>query len=224
MNPYDDTLLPCEEIGPINASRSVIWLHGLGASGHDFVPIVPQLNRPDTRFIFPHAPTRPVTINMGHIMPSWYDILRLDSGPGRESESDIIQSTNYINALIKREIERGVSADKIVLAGFSQGGAMALHAGIRSQYGLAGIMVLSAYDLRQHTRVHEAHTSNRTTPILFCHGTRDAVVSMHKGQNAYETYQTPSRDVQWLSFNMGHEVCHSQILAIAKWLDARLSG
>jgi phospholipase/carboxylesterase len=224
MNQHDTTLLSCEEMGPANATKSVIWLHGLGASGHDFVPIVPQLNRPDTRFVFPHAPTRPVTINMGHVMPSWYDILRLDSGPGRESESDILQSTAHINALIKREIERGVPPAKVVLAGFSQGGAMALHAGIRSQHGLAGIMVLSAYDLREHTRAREAHASNSNTPILFCHGTRDAVVSLHKGQNAYETYQTLDRDVQWLSFNMGHEVCHPQIIAISKWLGLRLGG
>ena len=224
MSQAHPTLLPCEEIGPVNAKKSVIWLHGLGASGHDFVPIVPQLNRSDTRFVFPHAPTRPVTINMGHVMPSWYDILRLDSGPGRESEQEILQSTAHINALIKREIERGVSPSKIILAGFSQGGAMALHAGIRSEYGLAGIMVLSAYELRGHTRAREGHPSNSNTPILFCHGTRDAVVSLHKGQEAFETYQTLDRDVQWRSFNMGHEVCHAETMAIAQWLSTCLEG
>lgn len=222
MTTTNERLLPCEEIGPIKANTAVIWLHGLGASGHDFVPIVPLLNQASTRFVFPHAPTRPVTINMGYSMPSWYDIFRLDAGPGRESSEDIVHSTEHINALIKREVERGVDSSKIVLAGFSQGGAIALHAGIRYTQPLAGIMVLSAYDVRSETRSREAHPANQNTPILFCHGTRDDVVSMDKGQTAFESYQTMSRDIEWKTFNMGHEVCQAEIAVIARWLKERL--
>ena len=217
-------LLPCEEIGPIKAERSVVWLHGLGASGHDFVPIVPLLNQPKTRFVFPHAPTRPVTINMGYSMPAWYDIMRLDAGPGRESSDDIVHSTQQINALINREIERGVDSSNIILAGFSQGGAMALHAGVRYTRPLAGIMVLSAYEVRSETRTREAQPSNQGTPILFCHGTRDDVVSIDKGQDAFESYATTAREVEWKTFNMGHEVCQSEIGVIARWLKERLDA
>lgn len=222
MTSANQPVLPCEEIGPIKANKSVIWLHGLGASGHDFVPIVPLLNQPSTRFVFPHAPTRSVTINMGYSMPAWYDILRLDTGPGRESSDDIVHSTGQINALINREVERGVESSNIVLAGFSQGGAMALHAGIRCARPLAGIMVLSAYDVRSETRSREAHPSNQNTPILFCHGTHDDVVSIDKGQNAFESYQTPSREIEWKTFNMGHEVCQPETAVIARWLKERL--
>ena len=222
MHHNQSSLLPTEEFGPLKAKKSIIWLHGLGASGHDFVPIMPMLNQPQCRFVFPHAPMRSVTINMGHHMPAWYDILRLDAGPGRESEQDILTSTAQIHALIDHEIQRGVLPQHIVLAGFSQGGAMALHAGIRYAKKLAGIIVLSAYDLRTSTRAREATTANSNTPILFCHGSRDPVVSIHKGQQAYESYRDANRDAQWRTYEMAHEVCDAEIILIRDWLAARL--
>ena len=165
---------------------------------------------------------RSVTINMGHHMPAWYDILRLDSGPGRESEQDILISTAQIHALIDHEVQRGVLPQHIVLAGFSQGGAMALHAGIRYAKSLAGIIVLSAYDLRTNTRTREASPANSKTPILFCHGTRDPVVSINKGQQAYESYDHSNRDIQWHTYEMAHEVCDAEVILIRDWLASRL--
>jgi phospholipase/carboxylesterase len=124
---------------------SVVWLHGLGADGHDFESIVPMLRRPDVRFVFPHAPSQPVTINGGFVMPAWYDILALDRRPDRESEPDIRRSTLLVEALLQREKDRGVPANRIVLAGFSQGAAMALHVGLRHAEALAGLVILSGY-------------------------------------------------------------------------------
>ena len=222
MNKQIDTYLPCEELGPATATQAVIWLHGLGASGHDFVPIVPLLNQPNTRFIFPHAPQQPVTINMGYVMPAWYDIKSMEPGPNRECAVGILASGKKVEALVQREIDRGVPAQNIVLAGFSQGGAIALHVGLRSEHPLAGIMVLSAYETRPETHATEASTSNLKTPMLFCHGQFDNVVPMTRGQSAYQACDTPHRECLWHTFPMGHEVCGEEIDVIKTWLAQRL--
>ena len=217
MSKTVSTLLPCEIIGPKDAKEVVIWLHGLGASGHDFVPIVPMLRRPNTKFIFPHAPRRAVTINMGMVMPSWYDILHLEAGSNRESEAEVLQSTAQINALIDAELTRGIDPRQLLLGGFSQGGAMALHTGVRYPKTLGGIMVLSAYELRAHTREKEATTANQKTPMLFCHGRQDAVVPMTRGQAAFNAYNQDGRNALWEDYLMGHEVCAEEVRDIAQW-------
>ena len=217
MNTQAPSLLPAEIIGPKDAKEVVIWLHGLGASGHDFVPIVPMLKRPQTKFIFPHAPRRAVTINMGMVMPSWYDILHLEAGANRESEAEVLQSTGQINALIGAELKRGVDPRQLLLGGFSQGGAMALHTGVRYPKTLGGIMVLSAYELRPHSRAKEATAANAKTPMLFCHGRQDAVVPMARGQAAFNAYNEGGRNTLWEDYPMGHEVCAEEVRDIAQW-------
>ena len=222
MNEIITAPLPCEIVGPKDARNVVIWLHGLGASGHDFVPIVPMLNRPNTKFIFPHAPRRPVTINMGYKMPAWYDILHLEEGPNRESAPEILSSTGQINALVDAEISRGVHSQQIILAGFSQGGAMALHAAIRYSRPLGGIMVLSAYEVRSDTRDDESAEANQDTPMLFCHGLHDPVVPIHRGREAFNVFAEGNREVVWHDYSMAHEVCGAEIRDIAQWLSERL--
>lgn len=213
------TPLPCVEVASSEpTTASVVWLHGLGASGHDFEPIVPLLRLPYVRFVFPHAPQRPVTINGGYVMPSWYDIRHLDfQGEERESEAEIIASSEAVATLLAREVARGVPSDRIVLAGFSQGGAMALHQGHRHPQTLAGLMVLSAYLVRGEA-LAEGHPANASTPILFAHGRYDDVVPHAAGRRAFETFSRPGRDVRFLDYPMGHEVCAEQVTAIGAWL------
>jgi phospholipase/carboxylesterase len=219
-------LLPCVEVearGP--ASASVVWMHGLGADGHDFESLVPHLRLPHVRFVFPNAPAIPVTINGGFVMPAWYDIRSLDLQPGtstREDPAQVRRSAAAIAAIVDREIVRGVPADRIVLAGFSQGGAMALHVAPRFPHTLAGFMVLSAYELLRGTLADEQHEANRTTPALFCHGSRDPMVPMFAGQAACESVRAPGRDVRWYDFPIGHEVSLPEIQTIASWLLERL--
>jgi phospholipase/carboxylesterase len=210
--------LPCVEVPAAGeATASVIWLHGLGASGHDFEPVVPQLGMDHARFVFPHAPARPVTINMGMVMPSWYDILSMDrSAAVREDMGQVAESTADVEALIEREKSRGVSAERIVLAGFSQGGAIALHVGPRHSEALAGIMVLSAYQLAPTTFADEAHSANASTDLLFCHGSLDPMVPMLGGRTAYD------RPATWHDYPMGHQVCLEELDHIGAWLRQRL--
>jgi phospholipase/carboxylesterase len=215
-------LLPCEVLGPTQPQDVVVWLHGLGASGHDFVPIVPMIGRPHTRFVFPHAPKRSVTINMGFVMPAWYDILHMDERPNREPADQVEKATVQINAIIEDQISRGVPSNKIILGGFSQGGAMALHAGIRFPKTLGGIMVLSAYELRAESRIGEAHPANEATPMLFCHGRQDPVVPVSRGHRAYEAYRTAARACTWQDYPMGHEVCAEEVDVISKWFSGCL--
>src|SRR5207245_2071246 len=153
----------------------VVWLHGLGADGHDFEPVVPILGLPRARFVFPHAPRGPVTINGGVVMPAWYDIVAI-GGDGAKEE-DVRRSAKQLRALLEREEKNGVPADRIILAGFSQGGAMALHVGTRYPRALRGIMVLSGYEVLPPTRERDATPANRTTPMLCCHGTAEPLVA-----------------------------------------------
>ena len=215
-------LLPCVEVDASDqisgAPASIIWLHGLGASGHDFEPIVPYLRLPWVRFVFPHAPQRPVTINGGMVMPSWYDITHI--GPGGQNERHIEEAGAAIEALIARE-RLNVAASRILLAGFSQGGAIALHFGLRHAEALAGLMILSSYEMFPERR-GERTAANSSTPILFGHGTSDPLVQMARGREAYEGVLNDARETRWEDYPMGHEVCQPQIEDIAVWLSERL--
>lgn len=206
---------PCE--------GAVIWLHGLGANGGDFVPIVPQLRLPNIRFIFPHAPERPVTINRGWVMRAWYDILTLEESTNRESFDDVQASHQLITQLIDAQIEQGLSPNQIVLAGFSQGGAMALHTGLRYPASLGGIMALSCYLVAPEKIARESHPENSATPILMCHGSHDSVVPVSRGRAAHTllSEQNEDRDIQWNDFPMDHEVCAQEIEVIQRWLHER---
>jgi phospholipase/carboxylesterase len=215
-------LLPCVEVGPRGqAAGAVVWMHGLGANGHDFEPIVPYLELPRVRFVFPHAPLRAVTINGGMEMPAWYDIVALDRRGGENAEQ-VREAAEQVGALIARETGRGVSSDRIVVAGFSQGAALALHVGTRHPERLAGILVLSGYEVRVGTREAEASPANRRTPMLFCHGTEDPLVSIKAGRAAFQAHATPERDAQWREFPIAHEVSDEEIAAVRDWLHARL--
>lgn len=210
------------QAGPeTDATGSVVWLHGLGASGHDFEPIVPYLQLPRVRFVFPDAPARPVTINMGLIMPAWYDVVALGRAEGGEHAPHVRDSAALVEELLAREKERGVPAGRIVLAGFSQGAAMALHVGLRHAETLAGIVVLSGYEVLAGTREAEASASNAGTPILFGHGTLDPLVPVERGRAAYDAV-AQGRDARWHEYPMGHEVCDEEIVAVRDWLKERL--
>ena len=183
-------VLPCVEIDAQGEpAGTVLWMHGLGASGHDFEPIVPLLELPRVRFVFPHAPARGVTINGGLIMPAWYDILALGTAAGGEDADDVRESAAMIEALIAREGERGVPSESVVLAGFSQGAAMALFVGTRHARPLRGIMVLSGYEVLARTREAETSEANRKTPLLVCHGTHDPMVSIVRARAAFAAYE-----------------------------------
>jgi phospholipase/carboxylesterase len=219
-------LLDFIEIGPESgeATASVIWLHGLGADGHDFEPIPPLLGLANVRFVLPHAEPRPVTINNRLVMRAWYDILSLDFSGIRESDADIRASQAQIEALIRRENQRGIPSERIVLVGFSQGGAMALHVGLRWPERLAGVVVLSAYLLMGERAAEERAPANATTPMLFCHGSRDPVVPVWLGKAAYEQIAAldPERPMHWYDYPMPHAVCPEEIAEIARFLHERL--
>lgn len=213
--------LPAVEIEPSgNATHSVIWLHGLGADGNDFAPIVPLLELSDrVRFIFPHAPKIPVTINQGMVMPAWYDILEM-SIDRKVDTPQLEASAVKTQDLIDREIERGVAAENIVVAGFSQGGAVAYQAALTYPKTLAGVMVLSSYFATQSTI--KAHPAQQQTPILVQHGTQDPVVPEALGQQAYQALQAQGYQVAYESFAMQHQVIPEQIAKIRGWLSDRL--
>jgi phospholipase/carboxylesterase len=203
-----------------NPVASVIWLHGLGADGHDFEPIVPELRIPGAlpiRFLFPHAPHRPVTINNGYVMRAWYDI-RTAEFVQREDETGIRESEQAVRDLIAREIARGIPAKRIVLAGFSQGGAIVLHVGLRYPERLAGIMALSTYLPLADLFPNEAHPANRTVPIFMAHGTDDPIIPIERGQMSAGLLKNAGADVLWRTYEMGHSVCIEEIGDIAAWL------
>ena len=202
-----------------NPTAAVIWLHGLGADGHDFEPIVPQLAEPRTRalrFVFPHAPMRPITLNNGYAMRAWYDIVALDRAAA-EDERGIRASQATIAALIARENARGIATDRIVLAGFSQGGAMALFAGTRCPERLAGIMGLSCY-LVLANRAAERSAANAATPIFLAHGSEDPVVAPALGEAARRELEAAGYPLEWHAYRMPHAVCPQEVLDIAAWL------
>jgi len=197
----------------------VIWLHGLGADGHDFFPIVPQLNlpaQPGIRFIFPHAPRQPVTINGGYVMRAWYDIIAPDL-TARQDKAGIVRSADLIREIIDEQIQQGIARDKIVLAGFSQGGAMALHIGLRDTNGLAGIMALSCYlPLADELPVPEA--ADNGLPIFMAHGNYDPIVPLQAGVMSKDMLKTQGYAITWKDYPMEHSVCVEEIADISEWL------
>ncbi len=208
----------------VPATASVIWLHGLGADGHDFVPVVPELRlpaEPAVRFIFPHAPVRPVTLNMGMRMRAWYDIRTL-TAEGRADEEGIRASVALAGRYVAAERAAGVAAKRIVLAGFSQGGAIALHAGLRHPETLAGIIGLSTYLPLQATLADERAPANRATPILMCHGIYDPVLPLQLGAMACDWLRGEGYAVEWREYPMQHQVCLPEINDVSAWLRARL--
>jgi phospholipase/carboxylesterase len=214
-------LLPAVELqtapGP---SASVIWLHGLGADGNDFVPIVPELALPTTpavRFVFPHAPVRAVTINNGMRMRAWYDIAAADLN-NRADIAGVRQSQGEIEALITREKARGVPAARIVLAGFSQGGAIALYAGLRHAERLAGILALSTYLVQADKLPAEAAAVNRHVPIFMAHGTLDPVVRFEWGFASRRALEANGNLVEWHQYPIEHSLCLEEVRAIGAWL------
>jgi phospholipase/carboxylesterase len=192
---------------------TVIWMHGLGADGWDFVPIVRELPLPQDlhlRFIFPHAPVRPVTINNGHEMRAWYDI-KMNDISRVPDEAGIRESQASIEALIAREEKRGVSADRIVLAGFSQGGAIALQAGLRHRERLAGIVALSTYLPLEDSLDREAAAANKRTPIFMAHGTQDQVIPVQLAEASKRALEQRGYDVAWQTWPMPHSVCAEEV-------------
>jgi phospholipase/carboxylesterase len=203
---------------------SIIWMHGLGADGHDFVDIVPELGlpaRPGIRFVFPHAPMRPVTINAGYVMRAWYDI-RDDGGTRREDPAGVRASQKSIEALLEREKARGVPARSIVLAGFSQGGAMALHTALRYGERLAGIMALSCSLPLADTLGAEASPANRDVPIFMAHGTHDPMIPMARAMRAREVLSGLGYRLEWHEYAMPHSVCLEEVRDISAWLGSVL--
>lgn len=200
-------------------TASVIWMHGLGADGHDFEPIVPELDLPASmavRFIFPHAPVRPVTLNNGMAMRAWYDILEL--GGTREDGEGLRMSQEAVEALIAGEQARGIAAGRIVLAGFSQGGAIAFQAGLRYPERLAGIMALSTYLPLAGTVEAERHKANQDLPIFMAHGTSDPMIAIHRAQQSRKMLEALGYPIEWHEYPMPHSVCPQEIGDIAVWL------
>lgn len=207
---------------PAKAEAAVIWLHGLGADGRDFVPIVPELELPANlavRFVFPHAPVRPVSINNGMRMRAWYDIA---PNMRQQDEAGIRASEQVVLKLIEREMASGIAADRIVLAGFSQGGAIALHTGVRYPQQLAGLLALSTYLPLPEAYAAEARPARRDTPILMCHGQQDGMLPLQLGAWSRDVLKESGFDVTWREYPMQHQVCAEEIADIGAWLKERL--
>jgi phospholipase/carboxylesterase len=209
-------------------AAAIIWLHGLGADGNDFAPIVPELglnDNPAIRFVFPHAPMQPVTINNGYIMRAWYDVLPGDlEGRGRQADEKGVRSSQAaLGGLIARENSRGIPTNKIVLAGFSQGGAVALHTGLRYSERLAGIMALSAYLPLADTLAAQATPINRKLPIFIAHGSEDTMIPLSMAMRSRQTLEQSGYEPQWHEYPMGHSVCLEELRDIAQWLRGILS-
>ncbi len=217
-------LLPAVELEPgRTADHAVIWLHGLGADGHDFPPIVPELRLDRSlaiRWVFPHAPAIPVTINGGMVMPAWYDIRALDSDQ-RHDEQGILRSASHLTRLIERENERGIPCERIVLAGFSQGGAIATHVALRHPEPLAGLVALSTYLVLHHSLEAERHPANLGIPVFQAHGTLDPMVTFDRGVASRERLRELGYDVEWHEYPMAHQVCLEEIQDLGRWLQRR---
>jgi len=213
------------ETGPA-PTAAVIWLHGLGADGNDFVPIVPELAIPDhlhIRFVFPHAPVRPVTCNGGYEMRAWYDIYSLEDF-AQEDTTGFAEAQTRVTALIEDQVARGIKPNRIVLMGFSQGGAVALYAGLRFPHRLAGIGALSTYLPLRETTQAGASTANATTPIFMAHGIHDPVVLYKFGESSCELLKQMQYSVMWKHYPMEHSVCPEEIADIATWLVECFTG
>lgn len=221
-----NTLLECVELQTHpQPSSSVIWLHGLGADGHDFVPVVHELQAlgaPAARYVFPHAATMPVTINGGAVMRAWYDIIGVDL-IRREDEKGIRASQKQVEALIAREAERGIATSRVVLAGFSQGGAIALQTGLRQAAPLAGIIALSCYLPLADSFIQERAEGSGAVPVFMAHGTSDPIVPLARGVASREAIKAAGHPVEWHQYPMPHSVNEQEIRDIAEFLRRVLS-
>ena len=209
-----------------NPVGSVIWLHGLGADGHDFEAIVPELRLPESmplRFVFPHAPVRPVTVNGGMPMRAWYDIVSLDK-EGRADETGIRESSELLDALIRSEMERGIASEKIVLAGFSQGGAIVLHNALRTPLKLAGLLALSTYlplaDTIEAEVVAKPGAGDTSLPFFMAHGTFDPMIQYEGGRGSADVLEKIGYTIEWHEYPMAHAVCPQEIVDISTWLQS----
>ncbi len=218
-------MLPCEIIEPTrSANASVIWLHGIGADGYDFVPVVPHLKLPDNlqvRFIFPHAPVRPVTCNGGYQMRAWYDILEL-SEIRKINEQDLLESCEQISQLIQAEKDKGIPAERILLIGFSQGGAVAYHTALHHPEPLAGLIALSTYMGITQGIEESRHAANCKLPVRVAHGKQDDMVTERVATLAFDLLKRLNYDIKWKSYQMGHELCLSEIRDIGRWIEEML--
>jgi len=216
--------LPCVEVEPASpATATVIWLHGLGADGHDFEPVVPELKLPKElaiRFIFPHAPSIPVTINQGSVMPAWYDILHIDFE--REvNEEQLLASAADVQALIDREIERGIDSTRIVIAGFSQGGAVGYQAALSYKKPLAGLLAMSTYFAT--VNIVDVYPANEQLPIEIYHGSNDSMVPEQLAKNSLQFLKMIGFKPNYSSYPMDHSVCLDQINDVSQWLQKTLA-
>jgi phospholipase/carboxylesterase len=205
---------------------SVIWLHGLGADGHDFAPIVPELVRPHwpaIRFVFPHAPKRAVTINGGMPMRAWYDIVSMDFR-SRADASGVAESVAQVEALIAREQARGIALDHIVLAGFSQGGAITLSAGLQRRAQLAGLVALSTYLPEVDAAADQLAAGANMQPVFMAHGSADPVIPVQVAENSAQVLKALGFELEWHRYPMAHQVCAEEIHALGDWLQARFSA
>ncbi|MCV6611912.1 MAG: alpha/beta hydrolase [Amphritea sp.] len=218
-------LLPCIEIEPNQpACASVIWMHGLGADGSDFEPVVPALELPESlpvRFVFPNAPHQPVTVNGGWVMPAWYDILEMNI-ERKIDVNGLLDSCRQIEALIAREIERGIPAERIVLAGFSQGGAVAYQTALCYPQRLAGLLTLSTYVATADLISADRSAANQDLPVLIAHGEHDDVVPMSLGTQAVNLLESMNYQPQWQTWPIDHSLCLEEVQAIGRWLQAVL--
>lgn len=218
--------LPCVETETApNPRHSIIWLHGLGADGNDFAPIVPQLvdrSWPPLRFVFPHAPVRPITVNNGMPMRAWYDISGMEIAQ-KQDETGIRASIGLLADLIDREVERGISTPQILLAGFSQGGAIALAGGLRCARKLGGIIALSTYLPIAEKTEAEANAANRDAPIFMAHGSYDPVIPQALGEMSRKYLAERGYSVDWHSYPMAHQVCMEEIADLQSWIGPRLT-
>jgi phospholipase/carboxylesterase len=217
----DTPLLPTFEIDPEIAPRfTVIWLHGLGANGHDFEDIIPLLHLPPergVRFVFPHAPEHPITINGGMVMPAWYDLRSLDFEK-EVDEQQINASSLQIEALIQREIDSGIPPERILLAGFSQGGAIVYHTALRYPHTLAGIIALSTYLPTASQVIRERHSANFSTPMFISHGTLDEIVPYYLGEGAKDKLISLGYPVEWHHYPMQHQMCIEQVEQLSRFI------
>ncbi len=220
-----DPLLDCIELDPKGAHKAtVIWLHGLGADGSDFVPIVPELGLPDdlgVRFVFPHAPVRPVTLNAGMRMRAWFDVLSLDRGADFNREH-LEVSAVQLEALVERELDRGIPAERILLAGFSQGGVVALYTGLRHPRRLAGVLAISTHypdsDPEPDRVRAEGSEANRGLPVFLAHGAYDPLIPLPFAERSRRAIEGAGYDVEWHTYPVAHAVCPEEIRDISTWL------
>ena len=226
MSEHDEHL-PCAEVEPQGEARaSVIWLHGLGADGHDFEGAVPMLGLDPAlglRFVFPHAPERPVTINGGMRMRAWYDILAMEL-ERKVDEQAVLESSAALDSLIEREVARGVPTERIIVAGFSQGGAIAVHCALRHPRALAGLIALSTYRVRFESLAAEAHAANASLPIFQAHGSYDPMVPLAAGEGLRDSLREHGLEVEWSAYPMPHAVLPEELEAIGQWITARLAA